>query len=507
MNEILNHPFLHSVPSKGSTSSAPSAPMNTVARRRTYHKPNLESSSANYDEVKGGILSRQSSLTFSAPSLHTSFSPPTTAPLTNKGVFNLNTLATSSTLTTSSLSSAPSYANWLSVVKNIKAQLKPQSHDRSALPTHLKSRDNVFQKTSSSNVASEPFSPCSSFAADSSLNAGSDEGALLRSSTASRAKALLSAYNTRQNAQTIKLIQHSDLIPFCYLSPKLEEIILVTAEKSILLVSSFHNAKTQRKEVYRVLLLARSPQQLALGRVDNAMSKELDLITNAVGLKSIPKQISGKRGSDDDDDKNRIYCEDKNSSFLSLEDFSSLAVHLQSNDAASFCKFYSIYRLPKALRSLYLKTALIIGEIRSKIPKLVLYLTVNDVQKGQAAVNTGGKIACKCMLMSNTPLPDFCVQWADGTKLRYCLENGRLRLQGPSIAVYHWTDNGVKDGSSVLGWAELATEEQSKYLLVAQRAMKRCLAQASSGMASANITSESSEAACRKSFFTSAFKR
>ena len=40
-------------------------------------------------------------------------------------------------------------------------------------------------------------------------------------------------------------------------------------------------------------------------------------------------------------------------------------------------------------------------------------------------------ILCKCMLMRNLPMPDFRVQWTEGTSVRYQLHDGTMRVDVP----------------------------------------------------------------------------
>jgi len=132
--------------------------------------------------------------------------------------------------------------------------------------------------------------------------------------------------------------------------------------------------------------------------------------------------------------------------------------------------------------------------------------------------------------MSNAPLPDFCVQWGDGAKLRYSLESGRLdfvkvhvqrssssagcesassstnRAVGSSASVTSMSTRTTYESlsSSVTGtptpalasravefrwegdfsgntsspsWTASAPRHLTGYLSTAQRAMQRCLAE------------------------------
>ena len=198
---------------------------------------------------------------------------------------------------------------------------------------------------------------------------------------------------------------------------------------------------------------------------------------------------------------------------------------------------YSIYELPKSIKNIYFSVGKMIMSLKSRIPKLVLYLTFSSKQmyenspkvvgnRGWQAEENGtekrnmcmginvdrclikpidnctmpspsetnpdnniqphSNIHCKCMLMSNGCLPDFCIQWHDRTRLRYSLETGRLHISGPSIGSYRWDDKNSP--SDVLGprrtrdmasisrqWADSAPTKVTQYLRTAHTAMRRCL--------------------------------
>ena len=89
--------------------------------------------------------------------------------------------------------------------------------------------------------------------------------------------------------------------------------------------------------------------------------------------------------------------------------------------------------------------------------------------KGGAGV---GPVLCKCMLMNNLPLPDFCVQWADGTKLRYALESGQLQVTS-AHGDFHW--DAAAEGGGPAKWATSAPVPLRACLVRAQRYMARCL--------------------------------
>ena len=163
---------------------------------------------------------------------------------------------------------------------------------------------------------------------------------------------------------------------------------------------------------------------------------------------------------------------------------------------------YSLRDVPGWIIPKYNKIARILDSVKCRIPKLILYVSSqaalrtrrSETNKGSSASPTSERtrrsVYCKCMLMSNDPLPDFCVQWADGVKLRYSLESGRLHLSShndpPRMPLYQWDDNDTSASESgqspnrprqagVPSWTATAPDSVKEYLLVAQLAMQRCL--------------------------------
>ena len=239
---------------------------------------------------------------------------------------------------------------------------------------------------------------------------------------------------------------------------------------------------------------------------------------------------------------------------------------------------YRVKELPYKLMKIYMKVGKMLDAVKTRIPKIILYLSKSISENGNIKIcgntrtlpasskglrppsRTSGtnnenkemqSILCKCMLMSNSPLPDFCVQWSDGAKLRCSLLTGRLVFSrsdrspqhrrtagtvnatvGKSIPCkstdYDHDDMGINSISNVssitsvgsgssmctnttsdtlllsttssstsasharphndvssfrwegstcgaVDWADAAPDYLKEYLLVAQRAMKRCL--------------------------------
>jgi hypothetical protein len=110
----------------------------------------------------------------------------------------------------------------------------------------------------------------------------------------------------------------------------------------------------------------------------------------------------------------------------------------------------------------------------------------------------------KCMLMCNNPLPDFHVQWSDGTRLVYALQSSSLSIYKPGTVTTSDAQTSTSEargkeesheGSQSLRWeGQLSLEETPSvnrtssnrllpsipqifhsYLLESQDALQRCL--------------------------------
>lgn len=155
-------------------------------------------------------------------------------------------------------------------------------------------------------------------------------------------------------------------------------------------------------------------------------------------------------------------------------------------------------QLPRALVAVNHRMTRLFEVLRSRTPKIILYLQPR-VQQAFNGVDTSssgssGHVSesvltqyesCKCMLMMNGPLPDFCVQWKNGARLRYSLRSSACSLQYPtasgngtgkwegclSVSAFLPTSSDNRPGH-VNGHAPASLRE---YLRVAQLALARCL--------------------------------
>ena len=136
---------------------------------------------------------------------------------------------------------------------------------------------------------------------------------------------------------------------------------------------------------------------------------------------------------------------------------------------------HAISQLPNALRAPYHFVSSLLSLLPSKLPKLTLYL--------RSAVSTSSRdnIYCKCVLMSNLPLPDFLVRFANALKIHYSLDSNHLTIYQPDANnkpnIYY-----ENDLSSSSNWCQYAPKQLQKYIITAQKAMQQCLVLCSDGM-------------------------
>ena len=248
----------------------------------------------------------------------------------------------------------------------------------------------------------------------------------------------------KRQSDKIPLLKLADLTPFFYTSPG-HDTLLLTKSKDLIVCAQFKDQLSNLRR-YRLCIRSNSLHRIEIGEISEPMVKELDLIANSVQTST--------------------------SSIFSVKDYSPMSPHLASHQ--NTLKHYSIYKLPSSLHKCYQRVYQMVETIKSRLPRIILYLSVSSAcrilnKNNHDEERSKSKIECKCMLMSNAPLPDFHVQFYDQTKLKYSLQSGKLSLSGPTIASYKYSMENTLD------WTEIADDNQKAYLLIAQEAMRRCI--------------------------------
>jgi serine/threonine protein kinase len=270
---------------------------------------------------------------------------------------------------------------------------------------------------------------------------------------------------------------------FSYCSPRGDVLVMSTAGDVVF--CTYLKDKAGRLRPCRLLVRARDPLQLHVGKVDKAMCQEI------LSIRDESHNPQGDSSTPSGDKKPLTIFSD-----------------------ALWMRKYHVTSLPSFLTPTYSKVSRMLSLARKKMPKLILYITKPPVSdrsyhylhdqappapersngSGSAAESTPsapllapaagtggskGEVLCKCMLMSNTPLPDFYMRWADGTRLSYSLELSQLHLSHSSdkTKAYRW--DGERTGDS--DWTDSAPKGVRRYLAEAQVAMRKCLAQEGRG--------------------------
>lgn len=232
---------------------------------------------------------------------------------------------------------------------------------------------------------------------------------------------------------------------FCYITPK--QNLLLHSSSSI---CYFVQLKTKRGQQYhRLCQMKSSPLQLHVSTCSPDVLDELQHILEVTPRSSVDSSaaITGSG--------QLLSPISANSSLLS---------------SCTTTKYAST-NLPSSLRRHYQFVTTLLALLPSKLPKLTLYLrnpTAFDDVIDKAP------IFCKCILMSNLPLPDFLVRFANAFKIHYALDNGHLTISQPgkngqSLVLYEG------DMNSTSNWCEFAPKEFHKYILTSQKAMQMCL--------------------------------
>ena len=261
--------------------------------------------------------------------------------------------------------------------------------------------------------------------------------------------------------------------PFCYCAPRGD--VLVVSKRGDVIYMTYLRDKSSRLRPCRISVRASNPLQLLVGKVTKKMCKEVrDIREFAMrGSGFHHEQESGSAGATHTRSEGQAAV-DRNSSggFIGQDDFPQEELDILSDSL--WLTSHHITKLPSSIRSIYSSVARMLEAVKCKIPKMILYLTEPDSDTATSSGN--GAAVCKCMIMSNDPLPDFCVRWADGTKLMYSLSDGKLHIKNTSGSAenqYKW----VGFASNGADWTTSAPEAIRKYLLLGQSAMRRCIAE------------------------------
>ena len=295
------------------------------------------------------------------------------------------------------------------------------------------------------------------------------------------------------------------LQPFVYCKHNGE--LLVVSGPGDVLLCSFAKDRQGRPRRYRVCIRARCPLHLCVGNVTEAMEEECQrLCARRFGRERPWSEEEGHSGLTTTQSSVEAGAEDDG-------DYSRLLL-LGKDGWAD--EPHDLRNLPPLLRRILYRVNAMLEIVKRRQPRLVVYMkpavvpkrhlsraqsTSHDGAQAQTHAQTrapaqtqaqalgqvdnnsskapvmdmnGSKtnVRCKCMLMSNRPLPDFCVQWADGMRLRYALDSGQLQISGPA-GQFLW-DSSVKGGGPTQ-WASMAPKALRPYLLEAQKCMERCL--------------------------------
>jgi hypothetical protein len=251
------------------------------------------------------------------------------------------------------------------------------------------------------------------------------------------------------------------------------DCLLVTHEGDILLTSHVKQSTDNVKLMRLCMRIGRGSSILLVDSIDKCMHQELTRIRNSWLRHNEIHEISTQLSLPNINFEQSIYFEKakKDENFLLTSKNLNLfkkpfllkfplrrKVHSHMNCCIEKnTKFVS--GIPHGLRSLYARTIRMFHAMQSRIPRIVMYLSSehkeakvidNAMRASQAGVKhvsnpTEGKkspaMSCKCMLMNNFPLSDFCIQWANGAKLSYTLKDGTALLSYP---VSHIVNSGYE---------------------------------------------------------------
>ena len=187
--------------------------------------------------------------------------------------------------------------------------------------------------------------------------------------------------------------------PFKYVDSK-GDMILISNEHDILISTKLKISGKLMPS--RLIVRSSNPLELKFGSVDTIMLSELE----------------------------KLYAH-KDVTVNGNADSTLTSAKLDLLKDKLMLKSYSIYKLPSIIQKIYLKASKMLEIINAKLPKVIVYLTPTTTVSSSdtKASSDCYSIPCKCMLMSNEPLPDYRVQWANGTTLKYSLQSGSLKIE------------------------------------------------------------------------------
>lgn len=269
---------------------------------------------------------------------------------------------------------------------------------------------------------------------------------------------------------------------FCYCAPRGDVLIVSKAGDVIYL--TYLKDKSNNLRPCRLSVRADNPLMLLLGKVTKDMCKEIRDIREASMQGSAFSVETENAGSECDDgylEKDPLQRA-TSGGFIGKDSFPQITSGILSDTL--WITSYHVTKLPSVLKKPYESVALMLEAVKCKLPKLILYLTEKKESEHRMSPQSSLNLAepseqtavCKCMIMCNDPLPDFSVRWVDGTKLKYCLRDGNLRItnnSGSSENHYRWEGCASTDAD----WTTSAPKAIRKYLLLAQSAMRQCIAE------------------------------
>ena len=230
-------------------------------------------------------------------------------------------------------------------------------------------------------------------------------------------------------------------------------ILLLSSSRDVCFVTRFSAQSQNRSSAstsykMRVLLKSSQPYRLYVGRVSSSMEEEI----------SHAMISSTSRTTDDLASGSPTTVQSDYPSLLDTSDCKVFWIQPAILLPSSPPVLSSPQPLPKCVCMALHHIAAVFEGIRRTTPKLILYLATSSVhelgnirrdplfQRSNLTNNDNvtsevddlhvvqrekrtSNVDCKCMLMSNSPMPDFQVQFADGTRLKYSLQQNTLLIE------------------------------------------------------------------------------